>query len=147
MGFIFVVYANKNLYALIPTRVRGVRQARGYITKYLDNTLFLHFSDLSKKNWIFFCSFMHISIYLCNPNSTKNMFYYWKLFLINKIATVIVRILLPKVCTKETPSNSHLNLDTQSNGIILIKILILSGKTVETSAVAATKTPQLHHFF
>lgn len=96
---------------------------------------------------MFFCSFMHISIYLCNPNSTKNMFYYWKLFLINKIATVIVRILLPKVRTKETPSNSHLNLDTQSNGIILIKILILSAKTVETSAVAATKTPQLHHFF
>lgn len=62
------------------------------------------------------------------------------------MAYVIVRILLPTVFTKETPSNSHLNLDTQSKGIILIRILILSGKTIETSAVA-TLTTQLHPFF
>lgn len=51
-----------------------------------------------KKYWIVFCSFMHISIYLCNRNSTKNTFYYRQRCLINKMAAGTVLILLSTVC-------------------------------------------------
>lgn len=37
---------------------------------------FLYFLDFYKNITYIFYSFRHISINLCNPNSTKNMFYY-----------------------------------------------------------------------
>lgn len=60
------------------------------------NTLFFHFffQEISDS----FLQFLHISIYLCNRNSTKNTFYYRQRCLINKMATGTVLILLSKVC-------------------------------------------------
>lgn len=80
---------------------------------------FLHFIDLSKILDIF-CSFMHISIYLCNLNSTKILFITSNCVCDNKMAPVLVRILLSTFCILNChviPSHDSLKSDSISKYI------------------------------